>query len=314
MPEMGCTDTDAYAFLYTDGDTPTCEGLRPNNDGANTVATQMNDPDTNEITGVALYFISQDYLLNVNITCDASVETFDPSLTTATSDGTNIFVQTTHKTGCPTISLNLIQQFFTEYSYLWGAVLIVLGLIFCFAGNKLINTIIFITGAVISFAALAYCTFTILEKADKNPSDTVQWVIIAGCGVIGIILGLALKRARRLGIAALAAWGGVTVGLILSTTLLIESPYAKYGLMVVFALILAYVAFKVEKIVIIAITGVLGAYMTVRGISLYAGGFPDEMLLQEEIKQGAITWEDFPKSFYAYLAGIVVCAIVGILF
>jgi hypothetical protein len=32
------------------------------------------------------------------------------------------------------------------------------------------------------------------------------------------------------------------------------------------------------------LTGVIGSYMVVRGISLYAGGFPDEMNLQEEIK------------------------------
>jgi len=62
------------------------------------------------------------------------------------------------------------------------------------------------------------------------------------------------------------------------------------------------------------LTGIIGSYMIVRGISLYAGGFPDEMNLQEEIKQGAITWDSFPKTFYAYLAGVAVCALVGIVF
>jgi len=149
---------------------------------------------------------------------------------------------------------------------------------------------------------------------NKNPSDGVQWGIVVGCAIIGIILGLALTRARKLGIAALAAWGGVTLGLLITTTFVLESVYAKWGIMIACALILAYAAFKVEKIVIMTLTGIIGSYMVVRGISLYAGGFPDEMNLQEEIKQGAITWDDFPKTFYAYLAGIAVCAIVGIIF
>jgi len=192
--------------------------------------------------------------------------------------------------------------------------LILFGLVFCFAGNTFINAIIFLTGTIVSFLGLAYLSFTIVGDMNKNPSDGVQWGIVVGCAIIGIILGLALTRARKLGIAALAAWGGVTLGLLITTTFVLESVYAKWGIMIACALILAYAAFKVEKIVIMTLTGIIGSYMVVRGISLYAGGFPDEMNLQEEIKQGAITWDDFPKTFYAYLAGIAVCALVGIVF
>jgi hypothetical protein len=197
---------------------------------------------------------------------------------------------------------------------LWGAVAIILGLVFCFFGNALINGILFVTGALISFAALSYVTFAILEHMDKDPTETVQWCLVAGCALVGILLGVAIKRVRSIGIAALAAWGGVALGLLIVTTFVIANQYAKWGIIVGCAIGLGYVAFRVEKVVMIGVTGVLGSYMIVRGISMYAGGYPNEQYISDEIRMGAITWESFPKTFYAYLAGIAVCSMVGIVF
>lgn len=46
--------------------------------------------------------------------------------------------------------------------------------------------------------------------------------------------------------------------------------------------------------------------MTIRGISLYAGGFPNEVDLSQGIHEGNMDWNGLNKSFYGYLAGIVV--------
>lgn len=306
-----CDAPDSYAFVY-DESSKTCEGLKaPDNDNkANTVAVQINDPDSpSTITGIGLYYLSTDYSLWVNITCDASKE--DLEITSHTKNGNNYAVLATHKTGCPTIQYSLIYKFLQKYSYLWGAVVIALGLIFCFAGNALINGILFLTGAIISFGALSYVTFAILEHLDKEPSETVQWVIVGVCGVAGVLLGLLVKKIRPLGIGALAAWGGVMIGLLVTTTFVISNQYAKWGTIAACAFALGYTAFRVEKIVIIGVTSFIGSYMILRGISMYAGGFPNENYISEEIRQGAITWDSFPKSFYAYLGGILVCAIVG---
>jgi hypothetical protein len=159
---------------------------------------------------------------------------------------------------------------------LYGAVAILIGLVFCFAGNALIDGILFLTGALLSFAGLSYVTFAILEHLDKDPTETVQWCIVAGCAVVGILLGIAIKRVRSIGIAALAAWGGVALGLLIVTTFVIANQYAKWGIIAGCAVVLGYLAFRVEKNVMIGVTGVLGSYMFVRGISMYAGGYPNE--------------------------------------
>jgi len=101
---------NSFAYVY-DFKTNTCEGLKaPEESKANTVAVQINDPNSkNEINGVGLYFMSTDYELWVNITCDASAE--DVIYTGHRKDGNRYEVFATHKTGCPTIQYNLIYKF-----------------------------------------------------------------------------------------------------------------------------------------------------------------------------------------------------------
>ena len=58
----------------------------------------------------------------------------------------------------------------------------------------------------------------------------------------------------------------------------------------------------------------MGAYAIIRGISLYAGGFPNESELHQQIESGAIDWSTFNKAFYGYLAGIVVLTVLSFYF
>lgn len=68
--------------------------------------------------------------------------------------------------------------------------------------------------------------------------------------------------------------------------------------------------FLFEHAIIIA-TSIIGAYAFMRGISLYAGGFPNEMELVEYIKYNGLGGID-PR-FYGYMAGFFVGAIVCII-
>jgi hypothetical protein len=54
----------------------------------------------------------------------------------------------------------------------------------------------------------------------------------------------------------------------------------------------------------------IGSYAFVRGISLYAGGYPNEFTLAELLKQGL--YKDISWVFYLYLIAIVVIFVVGV--
>lgn len=99
--------------------------------------------------------------------------------------------------------------------------MIAIGLIFCFAGNALINVILFTTGSIISFAVLSYLTFGTLEKFNKSPSDTVQWAVIGTCAAASLLVGALINSIRKLGIACVASWGGFTLGLLITTTFVV---------------------------------------------------------------------------------------------
>jgi hypothetical protein len=70
----------------------------------------------------------------------------------------------------------------------------------------------------------------------------------------------------------------------------------------------AILVFVTYNHAIILATSLVGSYFFVRGISLYAGGFPNEYLLMKQIKNGVI--ESEPWTFYVYMGSILVATII----
>ena len=103
-----CAGKDASYAYVSDG--TNCEAMKPEDDDTNTVATQNTDPDTNKINGITLHYLSDDYTLSVQITCNEDQTTWGTS--EMTKDGNSITITTSNAAGCPTISLSLIQGFF----------------------------------------------------------------------------------------------------------------------------------------------------------------------------------------------------------
>lgn len=66
------------------------------------------------------------------------------------------------------------------------------------------------------------------------------------------------------------------MGLLITTTFVISNEYLKWGIIVACGLGVGFIAFKVEEKVMIVVTSMLGAYMIIRGIAMYAGGYPNE--------------------------------------
>jgi len=85
---------------------------------------------------------------------------------------------------------------------------------------------------------------------------------------------------RKLGVAIFSAWGGVMIGFIVTTTFVVPNVYAYYGILGACGVALFFLAWKIEETVVILLTAFIGSYSLVRGVSLYAGGFPSETQLQ----------------------------------
>jgi hypothetical protein len=65
-----------------------------------------------------------------------------------------------------------------------------------------------------------------------------------------------------------------------------------------------------EKHILKIATGLTGAYVAVRSLSLIIGGWPDENMVAEYINNG--TLDLLSNEFYYYLIAVVVLTIAGI--
>ena len=61
----------------------------------------------------------------------------------------------------------------------------------------------------------------------------------------------------------------------------------------------------------IATTSALGAYAFVRGISLFAGGYPDELQMYQSIVNNTFVWE---WTYIAYFAAMALVFVLGTYF
>lgn len=198
-----------------------------------------------------------------------------------------------------------------EYKIFWGGGLILLGIFLAFFGNTLATVMFVIMSTLATFCAVFWLVFWIFDLTDYAPTEVVGWVVFGISFAIGGVVGYFFAKHRPLGLALIACCGGVALGFLLNVTFLIDKAWIYYLVIVGCAIVLGVVTYFLQDTVIIFITAFMGSYGIIRGISLYAGGFPSEMELHDDIQAGTIDWESFPKEFYAYLAGIVILTILS---
>lgn len=123
---------------------------------------------------------------------------------------------------------------------------------------------------------------------NANTKSYVGWIVLVISAILGTILGLLLARVTKLGVAVLSAWGGICLGLILYSAFLykFESQVVFWLFIVALAVIFGALSFVIYDHIIIISTTMIGSYAFVRGISLYAGGYPNEFTVAQMLQQG----------------------------
>ena len=228
--------------------------------------------------------------------------------------GTSIVFSFTSGSGCPTFSLNVIVQFIQQYSYVFGAIFIVLGLVIALFGNQFLWAIIFIFGTLAAWFLLAWLIFFICYKAEANQSVGASWAILISTLVVGLIVGFLCAKLRRVAVAAVGGVGGAFLGLMITTLVMVGHDATYWIIVIGCAVVCAILTFFLEPYIVMLCTAFAGSYMFIRGISFYAGGFPPETAMYEMIKDGNIDRSVINKGFYGYLAGIAVCFALALWF
>jgi len=203
----------------------------------------------------------------------------------------------------------------TKYAYLLGAIIIVIGLILAVFGNKFLTGVVAIMSCLVTIILGVYFTSLFVDAVFKqeNIKDYAVWIILGIWVIIGIVVGYFMVKKRKWGIALMGAFGGVILGLLITTMVgpAISNDIFFYLIVIGFGILAFIITLYTEKAVIIVTTSFIGSYLIIRGIAMYAGGFPNETELHAMAKDGFIDWKTFPKVFYAYLAGIIILSVLS---
>ena len=145
----------------------------------------------------------------------------------------------------------------------------------------------------------------------SDTTNLVTWIVIICTILVGLLVGFFAMKLEKIGACLLAGWGGFCCGVLLNETVLYyaTSVALSWSINVACALVAAILAWFLFNHAIIISTALIGSYFTMRGVGLYAGGFPNEYVLMEMISTGEVAQID--PIFYAYLAGIVVMTIIA---
>lgn len=232
------------------------------------------------------------FRVRYEITCDRTI-TGAPSLSMAnldlTSDVCAPKLTFAHKAGCPFIEATSFVRFISDNPWALGAILIVFGSIVTFFGGKFFLYILpTIVGGVAFLAIMLFASIMgLLVALDKGKDSSAGEItacvmsFVVAAALSGF-LGYFISKIQRLGIALVGSVAGFFIGFLLYT--FVFSMWLKHvallvSLCAIFAIALGLLAYKYDRYLIIYLTGFIGAYAFIRGISMFAGGFPNEILL-----------------------------------
>lgn len=183
-----------------------------------------------------------------------------------------------------------------------------------FSGKYFFKSAICVVGTIAITMLLSLFLFSVFFSRDS--SHILAWVVFIICLAIGVCAGIVLAALTRLGVGVLAAWGGFCLGLILYNAFLYkvdnDSKVAFWSTTISLAVVAAILTLAVFNMAIIVSTSIVGSYSLMRGISMYAGGFPDEMELYYLIKMHKLS--SVNGTFYIYFVFFIVMAVLGSLF
>lgn len=210
-----------------------------------------------------------------------------------------------------------IVSYLQENPWIVGIIMLVVGFLVTYYGKRFLPWVIAIfSGGATFFIVLLFCSlFGMLDYIDPTQDEGSVGLVVLSfllATAAGVLVGFFMKKFFFYGFIVLGFIAGYFAGNLLYNLVLIglvQSSVLFFFVTFGCGAIAAYLCYKRKKELAIITTAFLGAYCFVRGISIFAGGFPNEYALYEELSNGTA---EFTPVFIAYLAGIGLMTISGI--
>jgi len=273
----------------------------------------IDDPENEDKTkGFTLTYVS-----NENCTSDASKKFTFTINAVCDRNGTekttgykknvcNAEITHTGKEACAALSFN-IDDFFTAIGPFLGIILLVFGTAMTFAGNKLL----LLAFAALIFLGVTGATFMVVYNLFLSNATMGVYVTVA---IISSILGgvaayFSQKFAKAWATTLLAAWAGFVAISFLVKLVGIYNQYATFTLTIIGTGLAAYFGRKLDKHIKSFGTAFIGSYLLIRGIGVYAGGYPSESAIAKQTEAGNVA--EYNPLVWAYFAGFIFFIVAG---
>lgn len=241
-----------------------------------------------------------------NFVWDETLPSFNPSNGTITIFGRGA-------TSCPKLSGSFIVEFFDRFSVITAIVAILIGIVQCFYGYRLYRPTVFLLGFLLAFMVIVLFLFEIWA-GPASPSYK-GYVIVIFAIITGILFGFLVAAVAWVAIVV----SGAILGFFLSTflyTLYLYKISSKpsnllfYNVLVIGMVIGCIAGYEFQSAILILSCSFTGAYLIVRGISVFIGGFPSELNLS--INSQVDPEEVSKVAYYIYLVAIILLTAAGI--
>lgn len=307
----GQTDKEAAAFRNKvgEGEGAQCQILSDSKYSPNKIMTQESrfldsSTETQESSNALSFGIgggeechSKPSSINFIIECDYSVTDRPTSFEVDSTDQCNPVIKFSHEAGCPIsnqVSL-MYRGYFTEKPFVLAVLLLLIGPFMLFYGRKQIDTILYISTAFVFFylSLFVFHKLGMLNYIDKNtPGDGNLGLVLFSFALAmcaALLAGHTSYTFKPLGKLFLGGLAGYFFGCFVYNLFFIFWNKALVTLIVcqtVFLVIGAYLGYQLRDGFVIISTSILGAFATVRGIAMFAGGYPSEYDLYRDITSG----------------------------
>ncbi len=182
------------------------------------------------------------------------------------------------------------------------------------AGYRLFRYTLVIVGA--GFAGIPCWIFTWDHIQSVGGGISASTAVIVGGvagGVGGLLGGVLCWKVWKVGVFVIGAALGIVIAMVLHITVFCHlgqgnTPLIAAG--VLLGLAFGALSLRFMRKAMVVSTSVLGAYATLRGVSLFVpGSFTDELTVASEVAAGT----PLPVAMYGYLGGMAALAVAGVL-
>jgi hypothetical protein len=134
------------------------------------------------------------------------------------------------KESCPKINFYVIWEFVNRFSFIFGALLIIIGIFEAFYGAKVVIVTVFLVTSMATITVVFIFLFQFIIPSGGNPN--IVWVVLGISSILGIFLGYIVSKYNKIVIGLiLGGYMGYIVGIILYDSILMKihaSPGVKF--------------------------------------------------------------------------------------